>query len=326
MTIDRRTFLGVAAAGLYAGAATQAFSQDKWPTRTVRLISPYGAGGPNDIATRLIGKYLEERLGQSFIVENKAGAGTMLANDYVAHVTPDGNTLLHAAAPYSTLEALQGKLNYDPRKDLQPIAMTATVPLFLVVNADAPAKTVAEFVAYGKSKADGLNFGSPGNGSLPHLAVELLMRDAGIKGTVIQYRGDVPAYTDLLGGRIDATLTAITAALPHIQAGKLRTLGVAATARSEIFKDAPPLAEQGLPRVVAAGWYGFMAPAGVPASIINRLDTEINRALREPEMKKKFLEQGMETHGLSAADFGKFIEAETAKWAAVIKAAGIKAS
>lgn len=324
MDINRRTLLGAAAASLWAGAAPRAFAQGGWPARPVRIISPYGAGGPNDLSARLIGKYLEKQLGQSFIVENKAGAGTLLGNDFVAHATPDGYTLLYAAAPYSTLGALHGKLGYDPNKDLQPVAMTATVPLFLVVNAKSPAKTAQELIAYGKSQPNGLTLGSPGNGSLPHLAAELLLRAADVKGVVIQYRGDVLAYTDLLAGRIDATLTAITTALPHISAGKLRALGVASTSPSAIYPEAPPLPAQGFPSVVAAGWYGFMAPAGVPKPIVDRLDTEINHALQDPDIKKMMLTQGMEPHGLNAAAFGEFIHAEMVKWSDVIKKAGIK--
>src|SRR5690606_16335391 len=246
------------------------------------------------------------------------------ANEFVAQAPADGYTLLYAAAPYSTLEALYGKLGYDPRKDLQPVAMSATVPLFLVVNAQSPAQTAKELVAHGKSLPDGLTFGSPGNGSLPHLAAELFLRDAGAKGLVVQYRGDVMAYTDLLAGRLDATLTAITAALPHIESGKLRVLGVASAERSAIYPDAPTLREQGLPSVVAAGWYGFMAPAQVPPAVVGQLDEAINQALADADIKRRFLAQGMEPHPGSAADFGRFIDAEMRKWAAVIEQAGIR--
>lgn len=325
MKMNRRTLLGVAAAGLCAGAVPRAFAQADWPSRPVKIVSPYGAGGPNDISARLIGEYLARSLGQAFIVENKTGAGTRLGNGVVAGSQGDGYTLLYAAAPYSTLEALYGKLNYDPRKDLRPVAMVATVPLFLVVNAQSPIKTAQDLIAYGKSQANGLTFGSPGYGSLPHLASELLYRDGGVKGLTVQYRGDVAAYTDLVaGGRLDATLTAITAALPHIQAGKLRVVGVASSARSEIYPDAVPLREQGLPNVVASGWYGFMAPAAVPDPIVARLDSEINRALKDPDMRQKLLAQGMEPIPGSAAEFGKFIYAEMEKWSEVIRNAGIK--
>ena len=321
MKMNRRTLLGAAAC---MAALPRVFAQDAWPARAVKIVAPYGAGGPSDLSARLLGEYLARRLGQPFVVENKAGAGTRVANEFVAQAPADGYTLLYAAAPYSTLEALYGKLGYDPRKDLQPVAMSATVPLFLVVNAQSPAQTAKELVAHGKSLPDGLTFGSPGNGSLPHLAAELFLRDAGAKGLVVQYRGDVMAYTDLLAGRLDATLTAITAALPHIESGKLRVLGVASAERSAIYPDAPTLREQGLPSVVAAGWYGFMAPAQVPPAVVGQLDEAINQALADADIKRRFLAQGMEPHPGSAADFGRFIDAEMRKWAAVIEQAGIR--
>ena len=324
MKIKRRTLLGAAAASLCAGAVPRAFAQEDWPSRPVKIVSPYGAGGPNDISARLLGDYLARRLGQPFIVENKTGAGTRVGNNFVAKAPADGYTLLYAAAPYSTLEALYGDLGYDPRKDLQPVAMAATVPLFLVVNAQTPVKSAQELIAYGKSQENGLTFGSPGYGSLPHLAVELLLRDAGVKGLAVHYRGDVAAYTDLVAGRIDATLTAITAALPHIQSGRLRVIGVASKSQSEIYPQAATLQSQGLPNVVAAGWYGFMAPGGVPGPIVARLDSEINRALKEPDMRKTLLAQGMEPQPGSAAQFGQFIAGEMKKWGDVIKKAGIK--
>ncbi|CAP43331.1 Bug family tripartite tricarboxylate transporter substrate binding protein [Bordetella petrii] len=326
MKMSRRTLLSAAAAAACAGAVPRVFAQQAWPARTVKIIAPYGAGGPSDLSARLLGDYLAKHLQQSFVVENKAGAGTRVANEYVAQAPADGYTVLYAAAPYSTLEALYGKLGYDPRKDLQPVAMSATVPLFLIVNAQSPAKTAQELIAYGKSQANGLTFGSPGNGSLPHLAAELFLRDAGVKGLTVQYRGDVMAYTDLLAGRVDATLTAITAALPHIQSGKLRVLGVASANPSAIYPEAPTLRSQGLPSVVASGWYGFMVPAGVPAEIINRLDKEINQALADPDIKQRFLAQGMEPHPGNAAAFGQFIDAEMSKWADVIQKAGIRGS
>ena len=326
MGINRRTLLAAATAGICAGAVSRAFAQGNWPSRPVKIVSPYGAGGPNDISARLLGKDLEQRLSQAFVVENKAGAGTMVANDFVANAAPDGYTLLYAAAPYATLEALHKKLSYDPRKDLQPVAMTATVPLFLVVNGKSPAKTAQELIAYGKSRPDGLTFGSPGNGSLPHLAAELLLRAASVKGIVVQYRGDVAANTDLLAGRIDATLTAITTALPHIQSGEFKVLGVASNSKSEIYPQALPLPEQGFADVVAAGWYGFMAPAGVPKTIVDRLDAQINLALRDSKMKQDLLNLGMEPDGRSAAEFGKFIDAEMVKWSDVIEKAGMRGS
>lgn len=323
MNFTRRSLLATAAISFAAGSGLKASAQDAWPSRIVRLVSPYGAGGASDISLRILAEQLGRRLNQQFIVENKPGGGTRVANEFVARAAPDGYTVLYAAAPYATAEALFGKLGYD-RKDLQPVAMAVMAPLFLVVNAQAPYKTLAEFIAYGKSKADGLTFGSPGAGSQPHLAAELLFRDAGVKGLIVPFRGDNMAYTELLASRLDATLTAISTALPHIQSGQLRVLGVASAARSPIYPDAPTLREQGLPNVVASGWYGFMAPAAVPRPIVERLQEEIVRVLDDPDVKQKLQVQGLEARPGTATEFGRFIDDETGKWGKLIRDAGLK--
>jgi tripartite-type tricarboxylate transporter receptor subunit TctC len=323
MNVTRRTLLRTAAACLAAGPAFRAMAETDWPSRVVRLVSPYAAGGASDISLRILAEHLGHDLGQQFIVENRPGAGTRLANEYVAHAAADGYTVLYAAAPFATAEALFGKLSYD-RKDLQPVEMAAFAPLFLIVNAAAPYKNLQELIAYGKSRPEGLTFASPGTGSQPHLAAELLFRSAGVKGLNIPFRGDAPAYTELLAGRVDATLTAITTALPYIQTGKLRVLGAASAERSAIYPQAPTLREQGLADVVASGWYGFMAPAATPKTVIDRLDDGISRALTDPEVKQKLLAQGLEPHGGTPAEFGTFIENETRKWSGLIREAGLK--
>ena len=324
MNVTRRTLLGTVAACLAAGVGFPAQAGADWPSRYVRMISPYGAGGANDISLRILAEYLGNRLGQQFIVENRPGAGTRLANEFVAHAAADGYTLLYAAAPYATAEALFGKLTYDPRKDLQPVAMAVMAPIFLIINAEAPFKSLQELIAYGKSKPDGLTFASPGVGSQPHLAAELLFRDAGVKGLNIPFRGDAMAYTELLAGRVDATLTAISTALPYIETGKLRVLGVASAERSPLYPRAPTLREQGFANVVASGWYGFMAPAATPRPIVDRLQDEIARALADPGVKQKLLVQGLEAHAGTAAEFGSFIDEETRKWGELIREAGLK--
>jgi tripartite-type tricarboxylate transporter receptor subunit TctC len=324
MNVTRRTLLGTVAACLPAGFSIPARARDDWPSRYVRMISPYGAGGANDISLRILAEYLGNRLGQQFIVENRPGAGTRLANEYVAHAAADGYTFLYAAAPYATAEALFGKLTYDPRKDLQPVAMAVMAPIFLIINAEAPFKTLQELIVYGKSKPDGLTFASPGVGSQPHLAAELLFRDAGVKGLNIPFRGDAMAYTELLAGRVDATLTAISTALPYIETGKLRVLGVASADRSPRYPQAPTLREQGFANVVASGWYGFMAPTATPGAIVDRLQQEIVRALADPGVKQKLLVQGLEARAGTAAEFGAFIDDETRKWSELIREAGLK--
>lgn len=323
MNITRRHLLGVAAAALSPiglPAAAQA-----WPSRPIRLVSPYNAGGSNDILTRVLGDFLSARLGQPFVVENKAGAGTRIANDYVAKAAPDGYTILHAAAPIAIGEALYPNLPYDLRKSFEPIVSTAIAPLFLVVNADGPYKTVAEFVQWGKSNPKGFTFGSPGSGSAPHLTAELFMRAAGAKGLVVQYKGDAPAYTELLAGRIDATLTAISTAVPHVEAGKLRVLAVANEKRTPLYPQAPTFVESGLPSVVGYGWYGLMAPAGTPAAIVQRLNAETNAAIADAQVRKKAEAAGLQLRGGTPAEFRAFVQDEAKKWSQVIKAANIVA-
>ena len=324
MTMNRRHLVVTAAAGLALPWSASGLAQ-AWPARPIRLISPYGAGGSNDILTRVLGDFLARRLGQGVVVENKAGAGTRIANDFVAKAPADGYTLLHAAAPIAIGEALYKDLPYDVHKSFASIASTAIAPLFLVVNADAPYKSLAEFIKHAKSDPKGATFGSPGAGSAPHLTAELLLRASGAKGIVVQYRGDAAAYTELLAGRIDATLTAISTAIPHIQAGKLRVLGVATEERTPLYPQAPTFREQGLPSVVGYGWYGMLAPAGTPASIVARLTAEINAAVADPDVRRKAEAAGLQLRGSTSEDFSAFIASETRKWAQIIKAASITA-
>jgi tripartite-type tricarboxylate transporter receptor subunit TctC len=322
MTTTRRQLLTAAAAGLAMPWCLPSQAQ-AWPARPIRMVSPYGAGGSNDILTRVLGDFLGRRLGQAIVVDNKAGAGTRIANDFVAKAPADGYTLLHAAAPIAIGEALYKDLPYDVHKSFASIASTAIAPLFLVVNADAPYKTLAEFIKYAKAHPKGVSFGSPGAGSAPHLTAELLLRAADAKGVVVQYRGDAPAYTDLLAGRLDATLTAISTAVPHIQAGKLRVLGVATEERTPLYPDAQTLKEQGLSSVVGYGWYGMLAPAETPGAIVARLNAKINAAVADPEVRRKAEAAGLQLRGSISVEFSAFIASETRKWAQIIKSANI---
>ncbi len=322
--VSRRTVLVTLSAGLASGSGLLAHAQTDWPSRPVKLISPYGAGGASDLSARVLGEYLAKVLGQQIVVENKPGAGTRVATEMVARAPADGYTVLYVAAPYATAEALYGKgLSYQ-REQLRPIAMAMHAPLFLIVNAQSPVKTVRDLVAYSKTRPGGLNFGSPGAGSQPHLAAELLLRDAGMQGLNVHMRGDAMAYSELLGGRIDATLTAISSALPHIEAGKLRVVGVASEARSPLYPTAPTIREQGFPSVVASGWYGFMVPAATPTEVVARLQSAALRALDDPAIKQKLLDIGLEASGAPGAEFAQFIDGETRKWTDVIRKANIQ--
>ncbi len=322
MKVTRRALLGGVAAGITIGPAFATSSTGGWPARPVRLISTYAAGGSSDISLRILAEYFEGRMGQKFFVENKPGAGSTIANQTAARADPDGYTFLYAAAPYETAEAMFGKLSYDPHKDLRPIAMSMLVPLFLIVNANAPYKTLQEFIAYAKSKPDGVTFATPTPGSQPHLAAELLIRTAGIKGVAVQFGGDAPSYIELLAGRVDATTTALPAALPHIQTGALRVLGCFSDQRSSVYPEAATLREQG-EDVIAVGWYGFMAPAATPDPIIDRMQSEISQALSDATVQQKLVVQGLDVHYLPGPEFGKFIDNESEKWSKIIREAEI---
>lgn len=319
-----RRAIALAALGAVALPGFALAQSAPWPARPVRVISPYGAGGSNDVSARILCEELGRRLGQQFIVENKPGAGTRLGNEMVARAAPDGYTLLFAAAPFAIVESLYGKLSYDPRKDFKPVGLAVVAPVFLIVNASSPFRTVADLVAHGKADPRGLTFASPGAGSGPHLAGELFFREAGVKGLTVHFRGDATAYTELLAGRVDATLTAITTALPHIQSGRLRVLAVASEARSPIYPAAPTMVEQGFPGVVGYGWFGMMAPAATPNAIVEKLHAETKAILEDPAVRQKMLALGLQAQGSSPAEFGAFIGKETVKWAAVVKAANIQ--
>lgn len=272
----------------------------------------------------MLGEYLGKALGQQFVVENKPGAGTRVGTEFVARAPADGYTVLYVAAPYATAEALYGQgLSYQ-REQLRPIAMAMHAPLFLIVNAQSPIKTVRELVAFSKTRPGGINVGTPGAGSQPHLAGELLLREAGMEGINVHMRGDAIAYSELLGGRVDATLTAISSALPHITAGKLRVVGVASEKRSALYPSAPTIREQGFPSVVASGWYGFMVPAATPAEVVAKLQASILRALDDAGIKQKLLDIGLEASGAPGSEFAAYIDEQTRKWAGVIRSANIK--
>lgn len=326
MTVPRRHFLAqvAAATGALVTSPSLVFAQEAWPQRPVRVVSPYGAGGSNDISARILCEELGKRLKQQFVIENKPGAGTRIANEYVARATPDGYAWLYAAAPFATAEPMYGKLSYDPVRDFKAVTLAVVAPVFLIVNANSPFKSVTDLVNYGKAKAEGLTFATPGSGSGPHLTAELFFKEAGVKGLNVHFRGDATAYTELLAGRVDATLTAMATALPHVQAGKLRVLAVASEDRTPVYPYVPTFREQGYPRIVGYGWFGFMAPAATPAAVVERMSKEINGVLKDPAIRTRLIDIGVQPQGGTPAEFAAFIAQETRKWGEVIRIAGVK--
>ena len=322
-TFTRRALLGTLAGGVAAGAGLAAHAADNWPARMVRLISPYGAGGANDISLRILAEQFGRSFGQQFIVENSAGAGTRLANESVAHAQRDGNTFLYAAAPYATAEALFGKLNYE-RSDLQPVAMTAFAPIFLIINAQAQLQDAGRIDRLRQVAARRADLRLARRRLAAASGRRTVVPGAGVNGLNIPFRGDAHglhrtagrprrchAHRDLLGAAVR----------PERQVPRARRRLRRA---QRDLPAGPTLREQGYPNVVAAGWYGFMAPAATPRPIVDRFEKEIMRALTDEEVKQKLLAQGLEPHGTSAAEFGKFIVGETAKWGALIREAGLK--
>ena len=295
-----------------------------WPTKPIKIIAPYAAGGTNDIAARILAERLAQRLGQQAIVENKPGANTRIATDFVAKSAPDGYTLFFCAAPHSTNPALYGKLPYDTVKDFAPIAQAVTVPLFFLVPAASPARSVKDLVELGRKDPAYANIGSPGNGSAPHLAIELLNSVAGTNLAHIPYKGDAPALQDLLGGRLGASVDPVAPALPHIKAGKLRAIAIASPQRYSMLADVQTLAEQGFKGADAFAWFGLLAPSGTPPEVIAKLNGEVNLALKQPEISEKLVSLGMTPVGGTPEQFGAFIRADIEKWGKLIHARGIK--
>jgi len=317
--LTRRRLLGAIA---LAGVVPHAFG-NTYPSRPVRLVSPYGPGGSNDTSARILAEVLSRKYGQQVVVENKPGAGTRVASESVAHAAPDGYTLLWAAAPFAINTGAGLSQRFDIHKDFVAVGPRVLGPLFLIVNAASPVRTVADFVKMAQQKPDGVTFASPGIGSGPHLTAELFASQARFKGLNVHYRGDATAYTELLAGRVDATLTAITTALPFILAGKLRVIAVAAEQRTPVHHDAPTFAEQGVPGVVGYGWFGFVAPAGTPAAIVQQINQDASQALNDVQIRQKLLTLGLQPEPGSSADFAGFIDGEVKKWGELVRARGI---
>ncbi len=297
---------------------------DTYPSRPVHLIVFYAAGGGNDIIARLMGQWLSERLGQSFVVENRPGGGGNLGTEYVVRAEPDGYTLLLTSSANVVNASLYDKLDFDFVRDIAPVASISYEPNVMVVNPSLPAKTVPEFIAYAKANPGTINFASAGIGSSQHMSGEMFKMMAGIDMTHVPFRGTAPALTSLLGGQVQVMFASMPAALPYIRADKLRALAVTIAKRSDVLPDVPSVSEF-LPGFDAAVYYGICAPKNTPPEIVDRLNKEINAGLADPQFKGRLVDLGSAVLPGSPADFGKFLADETDKWAKVVKFAHIKA-
>ena len=311
--------LAVATALVAPAAAAQA-----WPSQPIKFIVSQSAGGSIDIAARLIGQKLAESLGRQVIVDNRAGANGMIAGEAAARAQPDGYTFLMTSPSTLTInQHVYKKVPYDALRDFIPVTQTTSIVFALTVNAASSFRTVADLVAAARVKPDAIRFASAGIGNQSHLAAELFAAAAGVQMLHVAYKGEAPAITDLLGGQVDMIFGTAPALLPHVKSGKLRALAVGQARRAAAAPDVPSIAEAGYPAVSVTGWTGIVAPAGTPAPIIRRLHDEVVKVLALPDVRETLARAGAEPVGGTPEQFGEFIRAETLKWGAAVKRAGI---
>jgi tripartite-type tricarboxylate transporter receptor subunit TctC len=323
MKLIRRQFLHLAAGAVALPVLSRLASAQTYPSRPVHLIVGYAPGGGTDIAARLIGQWLSERLGQPFVIDNRSGAGGNIGTEIAVRAPPDGYTLLLVSLANATNATLYDKLNYNFIRDIAPVAGIIRVPNVMEVNPAVPVKTVPEFIAYTKANPGKINMASAGNGSPPHVAGELFKMMAGVNMQHVPYRGGGAALADLLGGQVQVTFESTSSSIEYIRSGKLRALAVTTSTRSEALPDIPTLSDF-VPGYEASSWYGIGAPKNTPPDILDKLNNEINAGLADPKIKARFADLGGMALSGSPTDFGKLIAEETEKWSKVIRAANIK--
>jgi len=323
MKLHRRKFLHLGASAVALPSVLRTARAQAYPSRAVRMIVGFAAGGPTDITARLIGQSLSERLGQQFIIENRPGAGSNLAVEAVVRAPADGYTLLVAGATNAVNATLYEKLSFNFIRDIAPVAGMIRVPLLMEVHPSLPATTVPEFIAYAKANPGKINMGSGGNGTTLHVSGELFKMMTGVSMLHVPYRGAGPMLIDLLAGQMQVTFDPMPSSIEHVRAGRLRALAVTTAMRSEALPDVPPVGDF-VPGFEASTWYGVGAPRDTPAEIIDKLNKEINAALADPKIKARLADLGDVGLSLSPAEFGRLIADETEKWAKVVKFSGAK--
>jgi len=321
--LPRRNFLHFAAGAAALPAVSRVARAQTYPSRPVRIIVGIPAGSATDIAARLIGQWLSERLGQPFIIENRVGAGGNVGTEMVVRSAPDGYTLLMVNGANAISATLYEKLNFNFIRDIAPVATISSNTLVMVVHPSVPAKSVPEFIAYAKANPGKIAMASAGNGTIQHVTGELFKMMAGIDLLHVPYRGAPPALTDLIGGRVQVMFDVLPSSIEYIKASKLRALAVTAAARSGVLPEIPTVGEF-VSGYEASGWIGVGAPKATPAEIVDKLNKEINVALADPKMRARISDLGSAVFASSPAEFTNFIAAETEKWGKVIKFAGIK--
>ena len=315
----RRTLLGLAAAACLPLAAwAQAY-----PSKPITLLVPFPPGGPTDLVARVLAKKMSEQMGQSIVIDNKPGANGNIAAVAAAKAPADGYTVLYNTSSITLSPALYKNLAYDVQRDLAPVALTAVVPLALVVNPGVPVNNVREFIAYAKANPGKLSYGSAGNGNVTHLAAFQLVRHHDIDATHVPYRGSAPADVDLVAGQIQFMTDTINSVMPFVKDKRLKLLAMTTSQRMSLFPEVPTLGETVMPGFEAGAWQGIMVPANTPKAVVQRLNAEINKALQSAEVKEKWALQGAEPLGSTPEEYGAYVKKELARWAAVVKATGV---
>jgi len=324
MELPRRAFLQLAVGAAALPAMPRLSRAQAYPSRPVRIVVGFTAGGATDIQARLMGQWLSERLGQQFIIENRAGASGNIGTEAVAKAAPDGYTLLQIVTPHAINAALYSNLNFDFIRDIAPVICAARLAYVVVVHPSVPANTIPEFITYAKTNPGKINYGSAGPGTPQNIACELFKMMAGVDLVHVPYRGGAPAATDLVAGHLQVIFAPVSESIQHIQAGKLRALAVTTAARLDVLPDVPTVGEF-VPGYEASGFAGIGAPRDTPVEIIDRLNKELNAGLADSKVKARIVELGGTVQGGTPAEFATIISEATEKWAKVIKFAGIKA-
>lgn len=314
----------IAGAALAVALFAAAAQPQEYPAKPIRVVVPFPPGGGTDLMARTVVQRLGESLGATVIIDNRGGAGGTIGTDFVARSSPDGYTLVVVSGAHAINPSLYPKLQYDSVRDFAPVTMLTSGPGLLVLHPSVPARTVKEFIALAKSRPGQLHFASAGIGTPPHLAGELFKTMTGVDIVHVPYKGNGPAYTDLIGGHVSVMFPTIPTAIPHVRAGKLRALAVTTRQRTAIAPELPTLSESGVPGYEVSSWYGLLAPAGTPAAVISTLQREVVKVLRSPDISEKLMAQGLDIVGNTPEEFAGVIKSEIAKWAGIVKASGAR--
>jgi tripartite-type tricarboxylate transporter receptor subunit TctC len=323
MKISRRKFLHLAASSGALPVLSRTARAQAYPSRPVHIIVPYAAAGPNDIVARVVCQWMSERLGQPFVIENRPGAGTNIGTEMVVHAPPDGYTVLVVSSSHAINATLYDKLNFSFVRDIAPVASIMRVPNVMLVNPAFPARSVREFIDYGRANPGKLNFASSGIGASNHMSGELFKAMTGLDMTHVPYRSSGPALTDLISGQVQVMFDAMSSSVEHIRAGRLRPLGVTTATKADALPEVPVVAEV-VPGYEVSNWFGFGMPRSTPADVVTAFNKAVNEALADPKLKARLAELGGILMPGSPADFGKLIAEETEKWGKVIRSANIK--